>query len=103
MYKFSPAEKMKILKGIGAYLFLFATFLGIFYYFSYNAWVCCKPISLMFVIFKTVLFIILYVLINHLLIRKVVGVKTVIIIETLLILTLFTLFRCYGILWNLHN
>lgn len=77
---------IKILKEIVAYLFLYGVFLGIFYDFAYDAWICAKPIGLMLVLLKDLGFLILYALVNHIIIRKIVGLKTVVIFETILFL-----------------
>ena len=87
-------------KKITSYAFLYLAYLGIFYDFAYNAWICVKPISLMLVIFRTFAFWILYVLINHLLIKRILKTKVLLIFESILFLTLLSLFNCYGYLWN---
>lgn len=88
-------------KNIASYLFLYMAFIGIFYDFAYNAWVCVKPISLMLVIFQSLLFWIVYVIINHTLIKRYVKTSALFILESILLLTIFTLLTCYGALWNL--
>lgn len=91
---------IKILKRIIAYSFLYLTFLGIFYDFAYDAWLCAKPIGLMLVLLKAFVYFLLFALINHTLIRKIVGLKTVVIFETILILVILGLSICYATIEN---
>lgn len=90
-----------IFKRLVSYVFLYGAFLSIFYDFAYNAWVCVKPLSLMLVILRTLAFWLIYLLINHLLIRRILKTDVLLIFETLLFLTMFALFNCYSYLWNL--
>lgn len=89
------SQSIKIFKSAAAYLFLYATFIGIFYHFAYEAWLCVKPIGLMLVLIEACFFLLLYALINHIIIRKIVGLKTVVIFETILILVIIVLTCCY--------
>lgn len=91
---------LKYYKETGSYLFLYLAFIGIFYDFAYNAWIAVKPISLMIVIFRSVILFILYFTINHVLIKRILKKNTVYIFESILFLTIFTLLTCYGELWN---
>lgn len=100
MRKVCNDRLIKILKEIVAYLFLYGVFLGIFYDFAYDAWICAKPIGLMLVLLKALGFLILYALVNHIIIRKIVGLKTVVIFETILILAFFVLSGCYAAIEN---
>ncbi len=93
-------NKSKIFKKIFSYIFLYVAFLCIFYDFAYNAWVCVKPIGLMLVILRTFAFWLLYILINHLVIKRILKVKILLIFESVLFLTLLNLFNCYSYLWN---
>ena len=93
-------NKSMLYKKIASYLFLYLAYIGIFYDFAYNAWVCVKPISLMLVVLRSVLFWLVYVVINHLLIKRYVKTSSLVIFESVLLLTLVALFKCYGVLWN---
>lgn len=96
----SNSQSIKIFKSVAAYLFLYATFIGIFYHFAYDAWLCAKPIGLMLVLIEACFIILLYALINHIIIRKIVGLKTVVIFETILILAIIVLSHCYAAIEN---
>lgn len=96
----SNSQSIKIFKSVAAYLFLYATFIGIFYHFAYDSWLCAKPIGLMLVLIEACFFLLLYALINHLLIRKIVGLKAVVIFETILILVIIVLSHCYAAIEN---
>lgn len=91
---------LKYYKEIGSYLFLYLAFIGIFYDFAYNAWIAVRPISLMIVIFRFIILFILYFIINHILIRRILKKNILYIFESTLFLTIFTLLTCYGELWN---
>lgn len=95
MRQVSNERLKKILKEIVAYLFLYGAFIGIFYDYAYYAWICSKPIGLMFEVLKALGLLILYALVNHIIIRKIVGLKTVVIFETILLLIFFFLTHCY--------
>ena len=96
----SNSQSIKIFKSVAAYLFLYATFIGIFYHFAYDEWLCAKQIGLMLVLIEACFFLLLYALINHLLIRKIVGLTTVMIFETILILVIIVLSHCYAAIEN---
>lgn len=93
-------QKLASIKKIVSYAFLYISFMGIFYDFAYNAWICVKPIGLMLIILRTFAFWLLYILINHLVIKRIVKVNILLIFESVLFLTLFNLFNCYSYLWN---
>ena len=93
-------QSIKIFKRVAAFLFIYAAFIGIFYDFAYNAWICAKPIGLMLVLLKACFIILLYAFINHIIIRKIVGLKTVVIFETILILVIIVLSHCYAAIEN---
>lgn len=95
-----PKDKSIVLKKIAAYIFLYVAFLAMFYDFAYNAWVCVKPLSLMVVILRTLFFWFTYVLINHLLIKRILKTNVILIFESLLFLNIVNLFNCYSYLWN---
>ena len=96
MRQFNPTQLIKIL----AYLFLYVEFIAIFYNYAYYAWICAKPIGLMLVLLRSLGFLLLYALTNHIIIRKIVGLKTVVIFETILFVLLFVLAICYA---NIEN
>lgn len=89
-------DRAIILKKILSYIYLYAAFLFIFYDFVYNAYVSCKPLGLMVVICRTLAWCILYMIVNHLLLKRVVGTKILIEFEIILILILSTLAMGYG-------
>ena len=59
MHKVCNDRLIKTLKEIVAYLFLYGVFLGTFYDFAYDAWICAKPIGLMLVLLKALGFLFL--------------------------------------------
>lgn len=91
---------IEIVKKVVAYFFLYGIFLWIFYDFAYNAWICAKPIGLMLVFLRAFVFLLLYSLVNHIIIKKIVGIKTIMIYETLLFLVMVVLNLCYAAIEN---
>lgn len=84
-----------------SYLYLYSAYIAIFYDFAYNAWVCDKPLTLVFiVIFRSAIYWILYIFVNHLLIRKYIKSNVLIIFESTLFVALFSVLICYAHLWN---
>ncbi len=91
---------IKILKRTGAYLFLYVGFIYIFYYYAYRAWLYAKPIGLMMALLRSLGLLLLYSLVNHLLIKKTVGLKTVVIFESILLVIFYVLMTCYAAIEN---
>lgn len=100
MHHICKDQLKKTLKRTAAYLFLYGVFLGIFYDFAYNAWICSKPIGLAYVLLLSFGYTLLYALTNHIIIRQTVGLKTVIIFEAILVLVIIILTHCYATIEN---
>ncbi len=98
----SKVKLIKILKKTAAYLFLYGAFLGIFYYYSHSVWdsSIALPLGLFFLILVTLVFVILYALINHILIRRIVGLKLVVNFEIILIFIIYFQTLCFLIRYN---
>ena len=98
-----PLNKKYLLmnyKKFAAYGFLYLAFLFIFYDFAYSAWIAVRPLSYIIVIFRSFILWAIYVIINHLLIKRIISKITIIIFESILFLTLLTLELCYDALWD---
>lgn len=76
------------IKKIIAYVYMCICFSLFVQYFGYNLRIAIRPIS--FIIGITILAYLCYVLINHLLVKKTITHKTLLIFEILLLLTLFS-------------
>lgn len=83
-----------ILRNVCAYLFLYASFMTIAYNSTFYLWVSTKPIGFFILIIFDILSVIIYGIINHIVIKKIVGLKTVVIFETILILLMVVLIFC---------
>ncbi len=103
MYKLTNSRLKEIFKLTGAYIFLYVAFIFIFYNFAYDAWICSKPIGLMFVFLKALMYYVPYLIFNHLLLKKIVGLKTVVIFETILLVIIFSLNLCYASIENRYH
>lgn len=83
------AEKWK---KVAAYGYLLVGYIVIEYNFSYGIRMTSKPIGSMLLVLFTLGYYLVYILLNHLLIKRFVSSKILIIIEIVLIITLVTLF-----------
>lgn len=74
------------IKGI-AYFYLFASFMAFTIFYAYN--LRLSPFALGFIIFiiSIVLMYVVYIIINHLLLRKIISHKLLLIVESVLLLT----------------
>lgn len=86
---------------ISAYLFLFVFFIAIFCKFAYSAPLCRDLFSWLFVVGYALLNAIMYCIISHIAIQRIVGLKTVLIFEILLFVSLMTFLYCRLVIYNL--
>lgn len=89
-------DEYSILKSTGCYLFLYFAYTVILYYFSYCAWFFIRRIGFTIIPMTMIVLFLSYILINHLLIKKVVGLRIIIIFESMLFITLILLAICYA-------
>lgn len=92
----------KVIKRIASYLFLYSAFISIFYFYTYSVWICSKPIGLALVFLTAFGSLLLYALINHIIIRKIVGLKAIVIFETILFLLFMAVTICYADIENYY-
>lgn len=85
---------------IGAYVYMYTGFMLQLMYFAFYAETAHRPLELAFVILSSIIFFIIYTLINHILIKSVLSIKVLILFETLTLITVFGLFFGYVLLWN---
>ncbi len=75
------------------YVFLYVGFIALFSFYSYIIEITAKPMGMfLFSCFALILFI-LYVLINHIFVRRVIPTRVLIIFESLLIIALLTVYE----------
>lgn len=84
-----------VLTVIFAYSYLYTFFIGTLYDFALNAWVCDKPIGLLLVITKTLAIFALFCLINHTIIKKMIGLKPINLFEIILLISIIIVALCY--------
>lgn len=77
---------------VAAYIYLFAGYIVLIYNFSYEIRIASKPVGLMILILYTFGCCVIYDLFNHLLIKKIIPSKILIVIEVMLIITLAILY-----------
>lgn len=90
---FNERSKNRI-KKIASYLFLYVTFMCISFRFGCGLWKTAWPIGLLMLVIETLAYILFYHLVNYLIIRKIVGLKTIVIFETILLLACYVQFLC---------
>lgn len=76
---------------IFAYLYLIAGYIYIIYYYSYEVRIQDKPLGWFFLNVGILDLLAVYVLINHLLVKKVISNRTLFIIEAFLFITYVTI------------
>lgn len=96
------AEKKELIRKL-AYTYLYVGYVFVFSFFVFQHQVLHKDIGLLVVLLQTLIFLIIYIILNHLIIKVVTGHKVLFLIEGLLILSLFTQFTCYGCIWGHYS
>lgn len=84
-------NKYHILKSIACYLYLFMSYTAIIYKFSYGIREIIEELGMYLLIRDTFYYLLAFFIINHLLIKKVVSNKIVLVIEIILLITLYIL------------
>ncbi len=89
-----PNKQMKrpnYLRELLSYLYIFTGFLCIIYFISYNIRIAIKPLGWAIMLFNAVLCFIVYITINHIIIRRIISNRFLIVIEALLFSAMLTL------------
>ena len=88
IYQFTPERKQGIIRRL-AYLFLYVGFIFIIFVLSlYVDYRSCRPMNFLFGYTNSLVYFLIYTMINHILVRKVVPTRVIIIFEILLIVAL---------------
>lgn len=82
----------KIIITIIAYLYLIIGYVYIVYNFSYLVRIANKPMGWAMVVGQTLLYIIAYVIINFVIIKRILNKKLLIVVGVLLVVTILALF-----------
>ncbi len=83
---------LDILKSLFIYIYLFSIYAMMVYYFSYLIEISLLPFAILYYYWVALTCIILFCLINHLILKKAVPIKNLIIIESLLLYTVYAIF-----------
>lgn len=94
---------LNIIKKTAAYMYLYIGYICIFYFFAYYLEDSCRPLGTVLVIFLTLIFFLIYTVINHRLIKHVISTGISVLFEMLLALTLIALLICYAFLWEKYD
>ncbi len=84
-------KKHKRLLYVLSYLYIFFGFSYIINYISYHIRITNKPLGWVVLLFDTLVYFAVYIAINHILIRKVISSKLLLMIEALLFVAMLTL------------
>lgn len=87
------SKHIKCLKKAIGYIYVYSSYIAMVYFFSYKIRMLAKPIGLALLVVSTLGFYAVYIVINHLIIKKIISKKVLITIEILLLITLYTLFE----------
>lgn len=79
-------------KEIAANAYLYGVFMLIIFLYSQDVRVAVKPLSFFVVLFFNLIYWIVYVILNHTIMRRFIPVRRLVIVETILFLTMVTLF-----------
>lgn len=85
---------------IGAYVYLYIMHILMIYYYSYHIRITNWPLGVLHLSACTLGYYMLYLIINHLFIKKHIPKRTLIIIESLLLITLLTIYESSETLWS---
>lgn len=75
-----------------AYLYLYGGFVGLTLFYACNIGIATKPVGAMLLSLGAIALFMLYVLINHLFVKRVLASKILFIFETLLLMALICIF-----------
>lgn len=81
----------KIIGIIIAYIYLLVGYSYIIYYVSYTIRITCKPLGWAMMLAIALMFFIAYVIINHILLRRILSKKLLVIVEVALLVSILTL------------
>lgn len=101
MYRMKKNRKILIKRSI-ALIYLYGFYTCMILYYSYNIYIADKPISYFLLLLKSLGIYILYVAINHLLIRRVIQNRTLLIFDMLSLIMLFCIFITEGWVSSCH-
>lgn len=96
-------SKYRILMTYVSYCYAFITYIAIIYNFSYKVHIAAKPIGDIILIIDTLIYLIVYMVINHIVINRIIPKKTLCIIEFILFITLCVLWWSDLMLENRHT
>lgn len=92
IYIFCMKNKVKkIITTVLAYLYVILGYFYIVWNFSYHVRITNKPEGWIYLLAQTLFYIIIFAIVNHLLIKRILSNKLLIIIEALLLVSIFTL------------
>lgn len=86
----SKRKRAAWVKKIIAYVYLCVAFSLLVIFWGYNLRTSCRPLELFIMAVLTILTYLCYILINHLLVKKTITHRTLLLFDILLLLTLFS-------------
>ena len=85
-------NRYKIFKKVLAYIYLFLSYAAFVGYFSYSIRIANKPLGAFFLDLHVLCYFVVWTLLNHLILKKTVPHRVLLLIEILLFITLWTIF-----------
>ena len=101
-YRFLKNKYILLITGI-SYAYLFISYIAITYNFSYKIRTAAKPLGDFILILDTSIYLIVYMAINHIVIKRIIPQKTLCIIEFILFITLCVLWWSDLMFENRHT
>lgn len=96
-------RKYRILMTCVSYCYVYISYIAITYNFSYKIEVMAKPLGVFILILDTSIYFIVYMAINHIVIKRIIPQKTLCIIEFILFITLCVLWWSDLMFENRHT
>ncbi len=96
-------SKNRILMTCVSYCYAFITYIAIIYNFSYKVRIVAKPLGDFILIVDTLIYLIVYMIINHIVIKRIIPQKILCIIEFILFITLCVLWWSDLMFENRHT
>lgn len=91
-----------ILKKIIAYSYEYVVFISLMVYYAYHINEASKPLGLFFLSLIVFVIYVVYIAINHLFVKKIIAHKILLIIESLLLVALLSIFYS-NIMYETHK
>lgn len=97
------SNTIKSLKMIGAYTYMYIVYILLFFFFAYCLGASDRLMDKIIVVVSSLIFFLVYVLINHRFLKPIISIQTLTLFETVLFLAMLTVYISYSILWTIED